>query len=319
MRKFGVLILFVGILVFSTACVEISVLGDGRIEYQEKSEELFDPVDIFVLDNFNGSVEIQPSEDGKIKVQWVKYIKGDSEERLREVAELIKVEITEKSDLLQIKTEQPRPRPIGVNSMWMGFRIYLPVEIKANIRTANGSITVYGLRNNLSLRTSNGNITINDHIGNIIGDTSNGSIRVNEFLGEIDLDSSNGSVLLYDMEGKIKADTSNGKIIVESDKVVERAELGTSNSSIEFKARMQREGYYRFNTSNGSISLWLDTQMGYYLDAKTSNGKINFSFPTQFHGSYSKKEILGELFGGGTKVLLRTSNGNINLQELGVK
>ena len=302
MRKFGLFILLVCVLIFSTACVEITVLGNGRIEYQETSEELFDPADFFILDNFNGSVEIQPSEDGNIKVQMVKYIRGDSEERLREVAELIKVEITEKSDLLQIKTIQPQPKPIGVSSMWMEFRIYLPVETKVNTWTANGNITVYGLRNNLSLRTSNGNLTINDHIGNIIGDTSNGSIRVNEFSGEIDLDSSNGSIILFDVEGEIKADTSNGKIVIGSDKVVDLADLDTSNSSIEFKATMQQDGYYRMKTSNGRIDLWLDTQMGYNIDAKTSNGKINLTFPTQFRGSYTKKEILGELFGGGIEL-----------------
>ena len=315
-RKASLLIVIVSMFALLQACVVVD-FSDGKYSYKEAAEKVLKHVDTISLDNFQGSVIIEPATDGKIKVQYVKVLTGESEARLREVAKKVTVEFHQGSKNIDIITDRPEPRPDGVNNMSVQFRICLPSDVRVNVKTANGSIDVSGMRDTMYLRSSNGGVTVSDVVGDLTVHTSNGSIEANQVSGIIDLESSNGRLTLTDVKGELQCDTSNGAIEITTSQLIDRADLNTSNSSIKFKGKMRSNGRYEMDTSNGSIDCWLDKNQGYNLYAKTSNGRVLFTFSTKLVGTYEKSYLQGSVLGGGANVSMRTSNSSINIHEMG--
>ncbi|MCK4259745.1 MAG: DUF4097 family beta strand repeat protein [Halanaerobiales bacterium] len=305
----------ISMIILLGGCVEVNFLSNGRYEYKEYIEENFAAFDFLTLVNFQGSVLIEPSDTEEIKIQAVKVLKGDSEERLKEVAEEVKIDFIEKSSELIIKTKRPIPRPSKIGSMGVDFKIILPRETQVVIDTNNGSIKVNGLQNKLILTTSNGSIKVDEYQGNLIAKSSNGSISVNKIEGNLNLHTSNGRIVIENVLGEINAETSNGSIRVDTEFLVSNADLATSNGRITFKGKMDRAGDYKFKSSNSSMELWIDPILGYDLFAKTSNGKIQFDFPITFIGTNEAKYMEGKFNGGGIDLTVRTSNGNIYFKD----
>lgn len=304
-----ILLIMLGLL---AGCVEIEVTTSGALEYKEYDEQAFDPAASISLINGNGSVAIEPSTDGKIKVQSVKILRGESEQRLREIAGYLTISSERSGNAFHIETHYPVPRPAGVSSMGVDYRVYIPANARVKVKTSNGSIVVNGIKNTVELQSSNGSLTVTNHRGFLDGLTSNGSIEVIGGEGEVDLQTSNGRISIRNYTGAVEANSSNGRIEVDTTKVIQRAELETSNSSIFFKARLDRRGDYDLKSSNGSIEMWLEKSLNYDLYAKTSNGRVQFTFPIQFSGTFEKNLVDGKLFNGiDVGLTARTSNGNI--------
>lgn len=311
-RKVSFLLILLAMVGLFTGCVQIEITNTGALEYKEYDEKVFDKATQFNLNNANGSVVIEPSTDGKIKVQSMKVLTGSSEDRLREIATYVTIGMGKSGSSFNVETHYPMPRPSGIASMRVDYRIYLPTNTKVKVKTTNGSIQVNGIQTTLELQSSNGFIHVTNHRGFLDGRTTNGWIEVTGSEGEANLESSNGRISVRNYMGAIEAQTNNGRIDIDTTKVIHRASLETSNASILFKARLSRNGNYEFISSNGSIEAWIEKNLSYDLYAKTSNGRVQFTFPVQFSGTFEKNFVDGELFNGDNVSLrAKTSNGNI--------
>lgn len=312
-RNIGVALILFSMLVMAAGCVEVNIQSDGQIEYKEYDELVFDSQDQFDLNNFNGAVIVLPAPDDQIKVQYSKVLYGQSKEELAEVAKRLVIKTTEGTHDLKVQVKQPSPRPSRskVSSMRVDFRIYLPTDTEADLLTRNGEVRVSGLRSKLTAETINGKVQVEDHFGDLKASTKNGKVVIKDVEGSMDLYTANGQVTINGVKGQLKATTANGGMEVDLDSTLYGAHLNTSNGKIEFKGRMIKGYDYELNTSNGRIELWIDQMLGYNLFAANSNGRIRFNFPYTFEGVTEKDTMEGQLFGGGIKLILKNSNGDI--------
>lgn len=310
--KFFLGVIFLAVVLFTGGCSDVRINSDGSTEYREYFEEVYAASDSFVLKNFCGRVIVEPATDDKIKVQYCKRLIGSSEERLKQVAKDLTVEVTQSSDELRIQTNQPLQLIFGARSM-IEFHIFLPENILTNISTSNSSIAATALQQDIIVSSSNAALTIKDHQGNIRAKTSNGSINLNDCQGYLDLNTSNGKIICNDIQGALMAGTSNGGIIVQTTGSLSGVDLDTSNGPIDFKGQMVQGSEYYFNTSNGRIRVWLDSKLGYDLKANTRNGRVRFDYPFQYAGSSKKNSLQGQIGQGGTQLIMGTSNGHITI------
>jgi len=108
----------------------------------------------------------------------------------------------------------------------------------------------------------------------------------------LDLHSSNGSLTSSGPVGDVKAQTSNGPIDVR----------GSS-------------GQLDLNTSNGNIVVALPADAQFVVDADTSNAKIRSDFAVTAQ-DFSDNHLSGTVGSDpGTTLILRTSNGPIEIRE----
>ena len=163
-------------------------------------------------------------------------------------------------------------------------------------RTSGGDITLDGARGTAELHTSGGGIRIGDVTGNIDAKTSGGSIEVRRAGGDLYARSSGGGISIDDANGTVDVETSGGSI----------------------RARLSRQprADSRLATSGGGITLQIAPSVSVDLDAHTSGGDVDTEVPVTLLGRQSESRIEGKVNGGGPKLMLRSSGGDIRIRKM---
>ena len=163
-------------------------------------------------------------------------------------------------------------------------------------RTSGGDITLDGARGNAELHTSGGGIRIGDVTGNIEAKTSGGSIEVRHAGADLYARSSGGGISIDDANGTVDVQTSGG--------------------SIRAKLSRQPRADSRLSTSGGGITLQIAPGVSIDLDAHTSGGDVDTEVPVTLLGRQNENSIEGKVNGGGPKLVLRSSGGDIRIRKL---
>jgi hypothetical protein len=145
---------------------------------------------------------------------------------------------------------------------------------------------------NIDCDNSAGDIKITNTKGKTKVNSSAGNITLAGITGDIDIDNSAGNINLSSIDGRIKASESAGNI---------EAEILNENKGVELE------------TSAGNIHLWVSETMKADLDVSASLGSVDLHTQSGFSGEKDGNDIKGKLNGGGNKIKMRTSLGNIEI------
>ena len=203
----------------------------------------------------------------------------------------------------------------------------------AAIHTSSGRITAEELNGDEGEITSiSGDIRIGSLFGNFTIKASSGDIRVEESEGTMSADASSGSVRFLDARGRYKAESSSGDIefnfngnegyldahassgSVEVEELNGSVDLFSTSGNIEAVLTELKDDC-RIKASSGDISIELPKKSDFFVDAKTSSGRIKIDFPVTVQGDIDKDEIQGSVGSGDHELYLRSSSGDINIQQ----
>jgi len=196
-------------------------------------------------------------------------------------------------------------------------------DLKAE--TSGGSITVGTSDNDVDVNTSGGSIKIGMAQGNVKADTSGGSITVKGSKGNVQIDSSGGNLFVGQSGGYVKADTSGGNITIK--KANGFIEADTSGGRIEaemIQTDNNKDTHVSLESSGGDITLYIPKGIEATVNArlKISNRarrdyRIYSDFPLTIKGQDSSRvSAKGKINGGGDKIDISTSNGDIYIKML---
>ena len=131
----------------------------------------------------------------------------------------------------------------------------------------------------------------------------------------VNVENTNGGIYLSDVTGKHELDTTNGKISVA--RCAGSLDASTTNGGIEAELTRVAKGQpMRFETTNGRIEVSVPADFAADIDASTTNGSIKTDLPIATK-SMGDNSLRGTINGGGTRLVLRTTNGGIALKTLG--
>ena len=164
------------------------------------------------------------------------------------------------------------------------------------IKTSGGEVRVAGVRGNATLGTSGGNVKVGDAGASLEVKTSGGTIEIDRVTGDLLAHTSGGNISVREALGIIDASTSGG--------------------SIEARMARQPRGDSRLETSGGGIVLSLAPGVALDLDAHTSGGDVQTDIPVALLGKQNDSTLSGKVNGGGPKIVLRSSGGDIHLRKL---
>jgi hypothetical protein len=211
------------------------------------------------------------------------------------------------------------------------YRITVPQQFNADVRTSGGSIEVGDLKGEVVARTSGGSlnfgriegpvdgrtsggsITLAGGRGRAMLRTSGGSIRITEAGGDVDAETSGGSIWIDRAAGRVSAHTSGGGITVRETKGA--IDASTSGGSVTASLLSQFNEECRLSTSGGSIHVSLGKDIHANLDASTSGGSVYSDFAGPSSGDHHRRELHGPINGGGPPLRLHTSGGGINVRR----
>lgn len=238
------------------------------------------------LRNVNGGVSFEAWDRGEVQIEAEKEVRAGSSEAARKLMSQIRIDVANGPSGLQIDTRIPKHEDGGFLgdlfngggvSVGVTYKIRVPRHVALDVVDSNGGIGVAGILGNAHLKTTNG------------------GLAVREVSGDLNLESTNGAIAVTRSAGSLKAATTNGGI---------DAELMRLSS-----------GDLSLRTTNGGVALRLPKDARFSLDAETSNGGVRSDFPVQ-GGQTGKRSLKGDVNGGGSKLLIRTSNGGVHIRSL---
>jgi hypothetical protein len=100
----------------------------------------------------------------------------------------------------------------GFGSPDIEYRLELPAQSSANLRTSGGSISVTGLAGDVEARTSGGSLHLARIAGAVDGSTSGGSVSLEDSRGRAILRTSGGNIDVDGALNAVDAATSGGNI-----------------------------------------------------------------------------------------------------------
>jgi hypothetical protein len=183
----------------------------------------------------------------------------------------------------------------------------------ARVKTSGGSIDLGRIEGQVNADTSGGDVSLEGSSGTADLHTSGGGIRIGETSGSVTAKTSGGSIEIRRVAGDLLARTSGGGISIgEATGVVDAS---TSGGSIKAQLAQQPRGDSRLSTSGGGITVVLAPSVSVDVDAHTSGGDVDTDVPVTMLGRQDESSLQGKINGGGPKLVLRSSGGNIRLRK----
>jgi DUF4097 and DUF4098 domain-containing protein YvlB len=184
---------------------------------------------------------------------------------------------------------------------------------KAKVRTSGGDVSLGRIDGLVDAYTSGGDVSVASSRASATLSTSGGDIKVGDAMGSLSVKTSGGSIDIRRAAADLKAHTSGGSI--EIGDAGGAIDASTSGGSISARLSRQPRGDSRLSTSGGGITVRVATNVALDIDAQTSGGDVASDVPVTILGKQNDSSLNGKLNGGGPRLVLRSSGGDIRLQK----
>lgn len=209
----------------------------------------------FVLQNVNGSVQVEGWDRDEVEVRAVKTSENDA----RDLA-LVKIEVESHPGEVDVHTRYPDSEDAEVA---VEYHVRVPYRVLLhNIGTVNGSVSVRGVQGGGELRSVNGNVEVLDSSGRFSAHTTNGNLHL-ELCSLTDgapmnLETVNGSVVLG-LPSNASADLNVRNMNGDVSSDVPVTSTGTFPGARAFHGKLGHGGGpISVRTVNGGIRLLLE-------------------------------------------------------------
>ena len=250
----------------------------------------FEPGGELTIQSQNGSVTIEAWDRPEARIQITREVRAGSSEQAASLMKELRADVTIEHGRIAIQSQYPkRSETVGFLELFGQHVSALNIHYYVQVPS----------RTDLHLATSNGEVHVRGMVGEVAAKTLNGSIDVMSVSGAVRVSTTNGSIRILGIDGSAKAVTTNGTVT---------AEL----------RRVPGGGPVELSTTNGDVVLMLPPGIRATVDAVTTNGRVSVGYPLQRgEGSRGYRLVQGTIAGGGTPLVLRTTNGNIVIRKLG--
>ncbi|MGC4070924.1 MAG: DUF4097 family beta strand repeat-containing protein [Nibricoccus sp.] len=276
---------------------------------------------ILKIETSGGNVRVR-SEPGatSVKIVATKRFDTDSETTADELEKGIVLTFDQSGSSVTAKAKYER----SAKSWWsfnkrndarIDFVAFVPAEFSAEIKTSGGNIQIGDLGGRVEVDTSGGNVEIGKVKGPLDCHTSGGNITVSEALAGTKLETSGGNIRVGRVIGTADVSTSGGNISVEH--VEGKLSAKTSGGNVRASFAGNFTGDCVLDTSGGNVEAKVDSKAAFQLDAHTHGGKVRMEgIQVLVSNATEKNRLRGSVNGGGPKLELRSSGGDLTIKGL---
>jgi len=268
-----------------------------QFEY-EKNIPVFNNAEI-VIGNARGDIIIEGSDNTDIRIKAFKVIKADHREEAEKLAEFVKINIKQKSNLINIETKFNIPKEsksfleslLGSKTdnsdATVNFVLIIPTNSRIELSSKIGDVKISNLVGDLFVENSSGNVSINDITGDLIIEKIEGSVIIDRTTGSLDLRTGGANIEISDADGPLNLMSISGS-----------------------KNFNRISGNMHLEQSSGSINI---SELNGNLKAKSGSGDIT---AIQNSGSFNFSSLSGQIdlktaLDGVEKSTLETESGDI--------
>lgn len=228
------------------------------------------------ISTYNGAIEVKTGGEGQVQVDVTKRGGGDTDAQAKTDLDNINLSLTQTAGKVNLVATHRGAPP---NNSAASFVVTAPAGATIVATLDNGTVTISGVKGDVTVTTGNGEITM----------------RGVE-------------------DGAISAKTTNGNVTLEGRNIAGLT-ASSSNGEVSFAGSIAaNEEGNRIDVGNGSASISLpgDTQWG--IDASTGNGQLTSDFA--FQGDTTPTSVKGTVGASPTfGVRIRVQNGNVTIKK----
>lgn len=279
----------------SAACA-IDVSGNDATTREEKrfTVSASEPVELRIR-TFDGAIAVRSWDKNEVLVEVERRAPDQA------AADAIVVNQTQEGNRIVLdapSTGNSNVIHFGV-SRSVHFTVTAPRKAVIEARTGDGPIDVTDFQGTVDVNSGDGRIQASNVEGTLKVHTGDGSITVDRANGIVDLDSGDGSIEVAGRLDEVAARTGDGSVHID-------AADGSSMKSD-----------WRITTGDGRISLRVPNGFNASVDASTGDGSVHvdgISNPPGDNGP-DRKRVVGQLGAGGSRLLLRSGDGSIDVSR----
>lgn len=280
------------------------------------------PVDLSVKSG-SGSITVTTGPDGTVQVIGKIYAHRDrAEANVRYLEQNPPIE--QNGNTITIgDIDRNRGRDISIS-----YELVVPMATEIESSTGSGSQTIGDVRGPVDASSGSGSLKIGNIGGKVEASSGSGSIQIRAANGGVRAKTGSGSIRAYKVAGPFTSSSGSGSVVLEQvgpgDVEVEtgsgsievngvRGALSADTGSGGIRAEGSMEGEWDLHSSSGTVVVRLPSDAQFDLDARSSSGSIDSDHPVTVHG-LTKKQLQGQVRGGGPLLKIRTSSGSIRIK-----
>jgi hypothetical protein len=221
----------------------------------------------------------------------------------------------------------------------ISYDITTPRETRLRSHSGSGTLTLTALSGPVEANTGSGSIHASDIASDARLGTGSGSIEASGITGSVRASTGSGSITADRVGGGGSVQTSakyQGKALA-----LASSGSGTSGGSyLEFEtgsghirltgiagelrahtgsggieAEGRQTGDWQLHTGSGSVDVRLPADAKFSLSARSSSGRVSSDFPVTVQGTVSRRELRGDVNGGGPRLDIHTGSGGIRIEK----
>lgn len=253
---------YIGNLNINSGGGNINISGsdiENELIAEAKESVEVDGVNIFVVNNPLGNVEIKPTAENKVSVTKKLYLpKSTPDEEKKRIRETFDQNLLKKNEA-EIEISIPKMVVFSVLTVRIDLEITVPRTFNVKQLPGVNDITLEDIEGDVELENNVGNISLKRLKGNLVVNTNSGSIMGHDLKKITSLTTSAGNIAVSSVgikDGDVKIVSQVGNVEVDINEIA-------TNANCQIKS------------STGEVSIMIDRQLKASLDASTDMGKLD--------------------------------------------
>jgi hypothetical protein len=296
----------IALLVLSLSAFAVASTPQGRFE---KTFQVNGPVDLEVQTH-SGDIIVRAGPAGSVTVRGKIYV-GDHwlfGNRHTDVSD-IEQHPPLRQDGNSIHIDYVSTRDVSVD-----YEITVPEDAAIRTRSGSGDQTIEGTRGNADLESGSGDLKLTRITGEIRLQTGSGDVRAREISGAVRGGAGSGDIELEEKgTGDVDLHTGSGNVTVRGIQGSFHGEAGSG----DITAEGSQTGAWDIHTGSGNVHLRLPENAAFDANLTTGSGSVEvepaITMTVSGRVQEERKHIEGKVRGGGPKLTVRTSSGDIHI------
>lgn len=262
------------------------------------------------------SVSTHPADEVRVRVEADGWASWDVDVSLEPLPEKVRLDV----------------RVSGATSWMFGgpqvrVHVFVPERTRVEVRSSGADLRVEDLVGRVRGRVRDGAVELRGVEGPVKMRVVGGDLLAEEVHGDLEVLSSDGDVRATWVQGGVEARTDDGDITLEHvagpvtakslDGSLDLSEVeGPVTAHTErgaVSASFSRATGGSLETERGVVSVVLPEGAGAALDARVTEGTVDLAPGLSWHGQRQEGRAVGTLGGGGPRLFLRSSRGEIRV------
>jgi DUF4097 and DUF4098 domain-containing protein YvlB len=306
------------------AAIVMVALAAAPALAEQKFEEKFEKTvpltktGLFALSNISGKIEVMTWKEAQVKIEALKVSKADTQDKAKENAAKVTVEVTAEADAVRVETKYPKRN----GGFWGGdsikvsvdYKVWVPEQAGVDLSSVSGDVEVASIGGKAKITCVSGNVGLRGAAGADIKLTS-GDLTMENITGDAYVKGVSGDIDVTKVKGSIKAEAVSGDIKLLDVSDASTIDVKTVSGDVTYAGVIKAGARDEFKTMSGDVRLTVPADSSFDLEASTFNGDINSEFQITTSGKISPREIQGTVGKGGATLILKTFSGNVDIKK----